>query len=82
LAWTYPTGGAVNSSPAVAGGVVYVASSDNTLYAFNAQIGKKLWSRSVAMVNSAITSSPAIANGILYIGSNDKDLYTYHLLGM
>src|SRR5207237_1141420 len=32
--WTAATGGAVNSSPAVANGVVYVGSDDDKLYAF------------------------------------------------
>src|SRR5206468_761088 len=33
--WTGATGGAVESSPAVAGGVVYVGSFDTKLYAFS-----------------------------------------------
>jgi outer membrane protein assembly factor BamB len=32
--WSYTTGGAVGSSPAVANGVVYVGSGDDNLYAF------------------------------------------------
>src|SRR6059058_3549616 len=34
--WTATTGGAVNSSPAVVNGVVYVGSDDNKLYALDA----------------------------------------------
>jgi serine/threonine protein kinase len=33
--WAYQTGGRVDSSPAVAGGVVYVGSTDDNLYAFH-----------------------------------------------
>ena len=36
LSWTYTTGGAVDSSPAVVGGVVYIGSSDDKVYALNA----------------------------------------------
>jgi outer membrane protein assembly factor BamB len=31
--WSYETGGAIYSSPAVANGVVYVGSTDNNVYA-------------------------------------------------
>lgn len=34
LLWQYKTGSAVYSSPAVANGMVYVASFDSNLYAF------------------------------------------------
>src|SRR5690349_16595963 len=53
--WTYTTGGAIESSPAVAGGVVYVGSHDNNLYAFDAKTGKKLWSY---VTGNPIYSSP------------------------
>jgi outer membrane protein assembly factor BamB len=41
--WSYTTGGEVNSSPAVANGVVYVGSEypDHKLYALNASTGAK-----------------------------------------
>ena len=41
---SYATGGGVDSSPAVANGVVYVGSNDNKVYALNASTGEKLWS--------------------------------------
>ena len=44
LFWKYTTGGAVESSPAVVGGVVYIGSSDDKVYALNATNGAKLWS--------------------------------------
>jgi outer membrane protein assembly factor BamB len=34
LLWSFPTGNAVDSSPAVANGVVYIGSGDNNVYAF------------------------------------------------
>ena len=37
--WTATTGGAVDSSPAVANGVVYVGSDDDKVYALNATTG-------------------------------------------
>ena len=43
LDWTATTGGTVESSPAVVGGVVYVGSKDDKLYALNATTGATLW---------------------------------------
>ncbi len=40
-AWAYATGGSVYSSPAVAGGTVYVGSNDGQVYALNARPDRK-----------------------------------------
>ncbi|MFC1990406.1 PQQ-binding-like beta-propeller repeat protein [Chloroflexota bacterium] len=72
LKWTFSTGGAIHSSPAVAGGTVYVGSRDNKLYALDAVTGAKHWEYETT---SWVESSPAIANGIVYFGSNDGRLY-------
>src|SRR5437764_12454022 len=42
--WSYTTGGAIYSSPAVGGGIVYIGSQDRTLYALDAKKGTKLGS--------------------------------------
>ena len=41
--WNYTTGGLVESSPAVAGGYVYVGSTDNNVYCLDAVTGAKIW---------------------------------------
>ena len=41
--WTYTTGGAVDSGPAVAGGTVYVGSDDHKVYALDAATGRPRW---------------------------------------
>ena len=66
--WTYNTKGWVLSSPAVANGIVYFASSDkgyfdvsnNNLNAVNATTGTKLWNFSVG---GNIFISPAVGDG-------------------
>ena len=70
--WAFKTGGRVESSPAVVGRVVYFGSTDNNVYALDAQSGLKKW---VFHTQGTIVSSPAIADGIVYIGSDDKKLY-------
>lgn len=63
----------ITATPSVAGGIVYVGSQDNSVYALDARSGAKMWS---FPTNDQITySSPVIANGVLYIGSTDKNLY-------
>ena len=72
LKWSYATGGAVQSSPAVVNGVVYFGSLDNNVYALNASTGAKLWSYTTG---GAVRSSPAVSKGVVYIGSGDFNVY-------
>ena len=75
--WSFATGGDVNSSPAVAGGTVYVGSKDGKLYAFDASCRnacQPLWS---FLTGGPIYSSPAVAGGMVYVGFNDYRLYAF-----
>jgi hypothetical protein len=73
--WTGATGGAVDSSPAVAGGVVYVYSNDGNLDAFSASgcgaaTCSRLWTGAIGFVLGGVNpSSPAVANGVVYVSS-------------
>src|SRR5580692_8780642 len=73
LKWSYKTGNSVQTSPAVANGVVYVGSDDSKVYALNASTGTKLWGNYAT--GSAVYSSPAVANGVVYVGSDDNNVY-------
>ena len=44
LAWSFATEDAIVSSPVVEDGIVYVGSSDQSLYAIDVATGKKKWS--------------------------------------
>src|SRR5207245_7613157 len=72
LDWSYPTGNAITSSPAVFNGLVYVGSEDDKLYALDALTGARKWSYATG---NAIGSSPSVVNGIVYFGSDDDNLY-------
>ena len=79
--WTASTGDSIESSPAVANGVVYVGSWDGKLYAFPASgcgypSCSPLWT---ASTGNLIDSSPAVANGVVYVNSRDDKLYAFHL---
>lgn len=65
------------SSPALANGVAYFASYDgDSIWAFNARTGGKLWSY---QLSSYPLSSPVVSNGVAYITSNDSNVYAFGL---
>ena len=72
LKWTSATGRYVESSPAVANGVLYVGSTDNNVYALDASTGALLWSYNTGPISD---SSPAVANGVVYVGTYDFNVY-------
>lgn len=77
--WAGITGGAIHSSPAVSGGVVYVGSDDGKLYAFNVNGcgGLSCAPTWTAATGAAIRSYPAVANGVVYVSSTDGKLYAF-----
>jgi outer membrane protein assembly factor BamB len=77
IAWTFATGAAIHSSPAVVNGIVYTGSRDNYVYALKADTGELLWK---FRTGSWVESSPVVAGGVLYIGSNDGNLYALDAL--
>ena len=70
--WSYETGSSVRSSPADAGGVVYVGSEDNRVYALDASNGERIWRYETGDV---VFSSPAVSGGVVYVGSYDSHVY-------
>jgi hypothetical protein len=76
----------VQSSPAVANGVVYVGSEDTKLYAFDAAgttncsgTPKTCNPLFTAATGGGVDSSPAVANSVVYVGSGDHKLYAFGL---
>ena len=72
LIWSYETGGGVETTPALAGGVLYFGSSDHHVYALDAASGELVWRY---QTGGPVFSSPAVAAGIVYVGSDDHHLY-------
>lgn len=73
LKWSFPTGGMVVSSPALANdGTIYIGSADGNLYALTAD-GSESWHFSTG---SSISSSPAVSSdGTIYVESDTAVLY-------
>ena len=72
--WTFPTRARVESSPAIAGGRVFVGSNDGMFYVLNLTNGNKLWEFNAG---GPLSASPAIANGRIVIGSQDGRLFCF-----
>jgi outer membrane protein assembly factor BamB len=72
--WTFATRARVESSPAIAGGRVFVGSNDGRFYVLGLSNGAKLWEFNTG---SPLSASPAIANGRIVIGSQDGRLYCF-----
>jgi PKD repeat protein len=65
----------VDSSPAIADGVVYVGSYDNMVYAIYAANGTQKWAFTTG---SFVDSSPAVVDGVVYVGSYDNMVYAIY----
>lgn len=72
--WTFATNARVESSPAIAGGRVFVGSNDGRFYALDLSTGAKLWEFNAG---APLSASPAIAKGRIVIGSQDGRLYCF-----
>src|SRR5262249_36920003 len=62
--WAVATPGMVDSSPAVAKGIVYVGTDGGAVLALKASTGKTLWT---VRPGGAVYSSPAVSHGVVYV---------------
>lgn len=72
LKWSFTSGAFLDSSPAVANGVIYFGSYDHNVYAVNASTGAKLWTFTTGNI---VDGSPAVVNGVVYVASSDSNVY-------
>ena len=80
--WKGNAGTFVESSPAVAGGRVFIGSGDAELKVFDAAgCGQAscdpLWVGFAPGPVAAIESAPMVANGVVYVGENNSRVYAY-----
>jgi outer membrane protein assembly factor BamB len=77
-AWQVEMSGAVNGTPAVAGGVVVAASAGGVVAAYRANSGARIWQVEGL---GAISSSPTIDGGRVIVGSLNGHIYALDLNG-
>jgi outer membrane protein assembly factor BamB len=73
--WEFATRGRVDSSPVIAGGVVWAGSADGILYALDVQTGRERWRFEAG---GGIYAAPAIGRDVLIIGTEDGVVYCLH----
>jgi len=79
VSWKAPTCNQVDSSPAIADGLVFVRTLNGQVYALRANgcgaaSCSPIW---IGQTNGAIYSSPAVADGMVFIGSNVANVYAF-----
>jgi outer membrane protein assembly factor BamB len=75
LLWSLKVeGGAFESTPAIADGVVYVADMDGKLSALNLSDGKEIWHH---QIDGGYIASPSVRGELLYIGDIDGKFYAF-----
>ena len=70
--WRYKTGNDVMSSPSVSGGVVFVGSYDNYIYALYQYTGELQWRYKTG---DGVFSSPSVSDCVVFVGSKDDYIY-------
>jgi eukaryotic-like serine/threonine-protein kinase len=71
-AWTFKTGDAIWSSPALAGNTIYFGNSGGNIYALNASSGKLDWQYKTG---GRVMGRPTVEGSNLYALSDDGNLY-------
>jgi outer membrane protein assembly factor BamB len=77
-AWQVEMSGAVNGTPAVAGGVVVAASAGGVVAAYRASSGARIWQVDGL---GAISASPTVDGGRVIVGSLNGHIYALDLTG-
>lgn len=72
VVWTHKTGGAVNDTPIVSNGTVYVGSNDGYEYALSESAGTITWS---VPLGGSPSATAALTKKILFVGSSDGTFY-------
>jgi outer membrane protein assembly factor BamB len=72
MVWTHKTGGAVDDTPIISGGEVYVGSDDGNEYALSESSGAVKWSMSLGGDPSATAS---LMGTQLFVGTGSDEIY-------
>ncbi len=72
LAWSFPTGDKIWSTPVIRDGKVYFGSHDENVYAVDLETGQELWRFSTGGV---VAGRPLLFQNLVVAGSFDKKLY-------
>jgi outer membrane protein assembly factor BamB len=69
--WTFDTGAAVQSSPVISGGALFVGSDNGRLFALSPSTGRELWNHSFGEF-ATVQSTPAVHGGTVFAGCQNS----------
>ena len=72
LNWRYEIGESIESTPAVAGGLVYVGSDDDFVYALSSDTGSLVWR---FQTTENVRAPILVHHDLVYVGSDDGNFY-------
>jgi len=72
LLWTFQAGDAIEQSPWVENGRVYLSSENGKIYCLHAETGRQIWTY---QTGDRVVARPTLHDGKVYVGSWDKKLY-------
>jgi outer membrane protein assembly factor BamB len=70
-AWKFPTHSSIEASPGAGGGTVYVASTDNNVYAVNIATRRQAWS----FPAGSVTAPPELAGDVVFLSTSAGHFY-------
>lgn len=74
LRWSYPLDKHVMSTPAIHGGLVFIADIGRTVHCVDAATGKRCWTHET---KGDFWASPMVADGKVYLGTRRGDFYVF-----
>lgn len=70
--WVTSLNEITTSSPAIVNGILYIGTTNGTIYALNTADGSIIWDY---VTGGAVKSSPAVVGGVVFVASDDQYLY-------
>jgi outer membrane protein assembly factor BamB len=70
-AWKVPTGNAIEANPGAGGGLVYVASTDNNVYAVNIAARRQAWTFEAG----SVTAAPEVVGDVVCLSTTAGHFY-------
>lgn len=74
LLWSYPLEKHVMSTPAVSGGLVFVADCGRMFHCVDAETGQPVWTHEI---KGEVWASPYVADGKVYLGTRSGNFYVF-----
>src|SRR5258705_850138 len=74
VAWSYTLQKHVLATPAIQGGLVFIADCGRTFHCLDAKAGTALWTHEI---KGEVWASPLVADGKVYLGTRSGNFYVF-----